>query len=178
MSDGSPRFDLTVVLTEAEAIAWWRAWSRQRSSTGSTWAVIVLGLLAGLLAGLIAAGLGGVDDASGGLVAVLGFFAYLSGVWTVNVLGGLAGRRALRQEMDRLRRERRIAIADDGITVTGETAMGRWSWPGVEAVSQESGLILVWLEASPLPIPRRAVAEPEALLAFLRDRLATMARGA
>ncbi|WP_275542370.1 hypothetical protein [Inquilinus limosus] len=42
-------------------------------------------------------------------------------------------------------------------------------------MTEESGLILVWLESGPVPLPRHAVAEPEALLAFLRRRLAAKA---
>jgi hypothetical protein len=41
-----------------------------------------------------------------------------------------------------------------------------------EAVTEEAGLILVWLEASPIPIPQREVADPAALLAFIRARMA------
>ncbi|WP_395678215.1 YcxB family protein [Inquilinus sp.] len=130
----------------------------------------------GPLAGLIAVILGDVDTAAGRLVVVLGFLAVWSVHWALVLAGTMVTRREGRQTMDWLRRERRIAIDEDGFATTSLAGTSRWFWSGVEAVSEDSGLILVGIEHGLLAIPRRAVAEPEALLALLRQRLAAKAR--
>ena len=176
MTEEGPRFDLTLALTEAEARAYQQAWQRQQGATAGqgstfTFAVIAIGIVVGLLAGLIAVALGAVGNSIGGLVVVLAFLAYWCGAWAVAGFAHRANRRPLRQQIDRLRRERRVTIAGDGITVAAGTGTVLWSWSAVRTVTEESGLILVWLEASPIPIPRREVADPATLLAFVRAQM-------
>jgi hypothetical protein len=177
MTEGTPHVDITFALAEAEARAYQKTWQRQQGATagqGGTFAfaVIAIGIVVGLLAGLIAVALGAVDNSVGGLVTVLAFVAYWCGAWAVSGLAHRANRRPLRQQMDRLRRERWLVIAGDGITVAAGPGTVRWSWSAVRAVTEEAGLILIWLEASPIPIPRRELADPAALLAFIRTHLA------
>lgn len=175
MTEDTARFDLTLVLTEAEARAYQRAWQRQQGAIagqGSSFAVITLGIVVGLLAGLIVVTLGGAGTSAGGLVLVLAFLSYWSGAWAATGFAHRANRRPLQQQVDRLRRERRVTIAGDGITVAADTGTVLWSWSAVRTVTEEAGLILVWLEASPIPIPRREVADPAALMAFVRARMA------
>jgi hypothetical protein len=175
VSADETRFDLTVALTEAEVRIYQQAWGRHQGSptgVGATAAIIVIGALVALVAGLIAVALGEVDNSAGGLVVVLSFLVYWTGIWVVTWLARRANQRALAQQMARLRRERHLSITADGITVAAEAGTVAWRWNAVQEVSEASGLILVWLEAGPIAIPRHAAADPTALLAFLRDRMA------
>ncbi len=58
--------------------------------------------------------------------------------------------------------DREITLADEGLVDAGKSAALSVSWPAIEEVSVEKGVIVLWMDAaSGIFIPRSAFASPE-----------------
>ena len=109
------------------------------------------------------------------------FAAYVWGLASVEIVRWIARRRlATWQPDDSTFRDTRLTVDGDGVVGSDSVSTSRYSWPAFSDVTEQAGLILLWMDrgAKCLIVPARALAHDAArrdFVTFVRERIAQAA---
>jgi hypothetical protein len=124
------------------------------------------------------------DAAAADLIGRYSLFAYMLGAIAMVVAGLLLNRRAVARHLDKMLNAyapKTVIFDAAGVTLTGQLSQASWLWAAISGVSDERGLLLIWIGSSPVVvIPRGSLGDDgarEAAYAFIRARLSEKASG-
>ncbi len=137
----------------------------------AVWVALVLLVLAVLNSGV-------VDERAAAIACI----AYIAGLCSVCLFSLFWRRRYwanLMPDDSSFLSERRLTVEDGGVTSAKDAVTTRYSWHAFRDVTDEAGLILLWIDRSSCVIvPRRALANEAAQRGFVtlvRERIAQAA---
>lgn len=148
---------------EAELVTWFAIVGRSAGSQagqGASWTVLVLGFAVALGFTWLAAMAGAVRWEAGALVAVLGLAVFWSGVWapswaTRRERSRMAARQ--REIAHNIARQTVVVFASGGVALRSPSGRSFHPYAAFRAVTEESGLLLLWLHEDFDLVPHMAV---------------------
>jgi len=122
------------------------------------------------------------DGAAADLIGRFSLFAFVLGAIAMVVAGLFLHRRVVARHIDKRLNAylpKTVIFDATGVTLMGQLSQASWRWAAIGGISDERGLLLVWIGNSPVVvIPRRSLGDDgarEAAYAFIRARLSEKA---
>jgi len=122
------------------------------------------------------------DGEAADLIGRCSLFAFLLGAVAMVVAGLLLNRKVLGLQLDKRLNayaSKTVIFDATGVTLSGQLSQANWSWAAISGISDERGLLLLWIGSHPVVvIPRGSLGDDgarEAAYAFIRARLSQCA---